>query len=96
MLILWRNEREREAPLGPLMAAFEMKTGAVLQRLDGEVAELEDAPFAIGHLTIVCALAYLDYRFDVFGWRKQAPRLAGWFAAMQRRPSVAATVPVDG
>lgn len=96
LLILWRNERERQAPLGELLDAFELKTRAALQLLEQEIAALEAAPFAIGHLTIVCALGYLDYRFAAFGWREQAPRLAAWFEVMQRRPSVAATTPIDG
>lgn len=94
--ILWRNERERAAPLQALLGAFELKTQASLQLLEREAAALEAGVFDIGHLTLVCALGYLDYRFDSLGWRKQAPQLARWFARMQQRPSVAATVPVDG
>jgi len=96
MLILWRNERERQAPLVQLADAFELKTRATLQLLEREAATLTAAPFAIGHLTLVCALGYLDYRFDAFGWRRQAPSLSAWFNEMQQRPSVAATAPVDG
>lgn len=95
-LILWRNEREREVPLTALLAAFELKTRASLQLLESEVEALGASPFGIGHLTLVCALGYLDYRFDSFGWREQAPQLAVWFAQMQQRPSVAATEPVEG
>lgn len=95
-LILWRNEREREVPLTALLAAFELKTTASLQLLESEVDALGASAFGIGHLTLVCALGYLDYRFDSFGWREKAPRLALWFAQMQQRPSVAATEPVDG
>ena len=96
LLLLWRNERERDAPLAQLIAAFEVKARATLQRLEAEAPELHSTPFAIGHLTLVCALGYLDYRFDAFGWRSQAPDLARWFQAMQQRPSVMATAPVDG
>lgn len=95
-LILWRNERERAAPLPALMDAFEHKTRAALKQLDSEAHALTMAPFSIGTLTIGCALGYLDYRFDAFGWRKQAPRLAGWFETWRQRPSVLATEPVDG
>ncbi len=95
-LILWRNERERAAPLTALLAAFELKTRASLQLLEGEVGALSASSFGIGHLTLVCALGYLDYRFDSFAWREKAPQLATWFAQMQQRPSVAATEPVDG
>ncbi|MET1117015.1 MAG: glutathione S-transferase family protein [Comamonas sp.] len=95
-LILWRNERERAAPLPALLAAFELKTGATLALLEGEAGALGASAFGIGHLTLVCALGYLDYRFDSFAWRAKAPQLAAWFAQMQQRPSVAATEPVDG
>jgi glutathione S-transferase len=95
-LILWRNEREREVPLAALLAAFELKTQASLQLLESEVAALQASDFGIGHLTLVCALGYLDYRFNSFGWRQQAPQLAAWFAQMQQRPSVVATEPAEG
>jgi glutathione S-transferase len=95
-LILWRNERERAAPLPNLMAAFELKLDASLALLETEVPALAQAPFGIGHLTLVCALGYIDYRFDHLGWRTRAPALAAWFAAMQERDSVKATEPVDG
>lgn len=95
-LILWRNEREREVPLTALLGAFELKTRASLQLLESEVEALVASHFGIGHLTLVCALGYLDYRFDSFGWREQAPQLAVWFAQMQQRPSVVATEPVEG
>ncbi len=95
-LILWRNERERAAPLAPLLDAFEVKTRACLQLLDAEAAALAAAPFSIGQITVGCALGYLDYRFDTFGWRAQAPRLAAWFAGLCERPSFQATQPADG
>jgi len=95
-LILWRNERERAVPLQPLLDAFELKTRAALQMLDAEAAALAASPFSIGQVTVGCALGYLDYRFDAFGWRAQAPRLADWFATLRERPSFAATEPIDG
>jgi glutathione S-transferase len=95
-LILWRNERERERPLKGLVAAFEQKTVAVLALLEAEVDDLEAEPVAIGHVAIGCALGYLDYRFDGFGWRARAPRLASWEARLSQRPSWQRTAPVDG
>ncbi|MCG2594326.1 glutathione S-transferase family protein [Ramlibacter sp. XY19] len=95
-LILWRNERERVTPLQPLLDAFELKARASLKELDAEAQALAQAPFTIGSLTVACALGYLDYRFDAFGWRAQAPRLAAWFAGVSTRPSLQATAPVDG
>lgn len=95
-LILWRNERERELPLPALIAAFELKIDAALALVEAETPALSQAPFGIGHIALVCALGYLDYRFASHEWRGRAPRLAAWFESMQQRPSVQATKPVDG
>ena len=95
-LILWRNERERAAPLPALLEAFELKTRAALRQLDDEAQALNETAFSIGHIALGCALGYLDYRFDAFGWRAQAPRLAEWYAELRTRPSFQTTEPVDG
>jgi len=95
-LILWRNEREREVPLPALVDAFELKTRASLKQLDDEAQALNETPFAIGHITLGCAMGYLDYRFDAFGWRGVAPRLAEWYAEIRVRPSFQNTEPING
>jgi glutathione S-transferase len=93
-LILWRNEREREAPVPALLAAFETKTKASLKHLDDEAQALAETPFSIGHAALGCALGYLDYRFGTFDWRAEAPRLAPWWNVLRERPSFKATEPV--
>ncbi len=95
-LILWRNERERAVPLQTLIDAFELKTLAALKQLDDEAQALKETAFGIGHVTVACALGYLDYRFNSLAWRNTAPRLAQWFAETSLRPSLAATQPLDG
>lgn len=95
-LILWRNEREREAPLQPLLDAFALKTRATLAVLDDEAQALTETAFSIGHVTVACALGYADYRFASLGWRDSAPRLAHWHADVSRRASIRATEPVEG
>lgn len=95
-MILWRNEREREVPLVPLIDAFDLKARASLQVLDAEAHRLEKAPFSIGHVGIACALGYIDYRFEAMAWRTLAPRLADWFDRLSGRPSLEKTRPVDG
>ena len=92
-LTLWRNERERPVPLGVLVDAFQTKTLASLGQLEVEAAALQTAALSIGHITLACALGYLDFRFEALGWRSHAPQLAGWFAAMSERPSFRATEP---
>lgn len=93
--ILWRNERERAAPLQPLLDAFDLKLRASLAQLDDEAQALKETPFSIGHITVGCALGYLDYRFAAFGWHDKAPRLADWYAEVRVRPSFQHTEPVD-
>ena len=83
-------------PLPTLIDAFELKTRASLRQLDDEAQALAETPFSIGHITVGCALGYLDYRFDGFGWRGIAPRLADWEAELRKRPSFQLTEPIDG
>jgi glutathione S-transferase len=94
--ILWRNERERAVPLQALMDAFDLKTRTSLRQLDDETQALAETGFAIGHVTVGCALGYLDYRFGHLGWRDVAPRLAQWHAETCERPSFRLSEPVDG
>jgi glutathione S-transferase len=97
MLVLWRNERDREPQrqLPDLLEAFATKNRVTLDWLEQESAALEAAPFGVGHIAIVCALGYLDFRFPQFDWRSGHPRLAAWFAMQSKRPSVQKTIPVD-
>ena len=83
-------------PLRTLMEAFELKARAALKLLDDEAQALAGMSLSIGHVTIGCALGYLDYRFDALGWRGIAPRLADWFGEIRTRPSFQNTEPVDG
>jgi glutathione S-transferase len=96
-LILWRNERDkpvaRQTP--EWIAAFEAKTRATLTVLDDEAKTIAETPLNIGHVTIGCALGYLDYRFAPLGWRTGHDRLAGWFAPFNARPSMQTTIPAD-
>jgi glutathione S-transferase len=97
VLILWRNERERAAPLEVLINAFELKTMASLKQLDDEAQALAETPFSIGHVTVGCMLGYVDFRFDTLGWRRGAPNLAQWYDEVRTRPSFRATEPtIDG
>jgi glutathione S-transferase len=93
-LILWRNEREREEMRSQtLIDAFDLKVRASLAQLDKEAQALGGSGFNIGHLTLACALSYMDFRFEALGWRKLAPALAAWYETVAQRPSMRATEP---
>jgi glutathione S-transferase len=95
MLLLWRAERAREAPLATMLEGFALKHAAVLAALEAEAPALAAAPFGIGHIAIGCALSYLDFRYAETEWRAGHPALAAWHAAFRARPSVQATEHVD-
>jgi len=98
VLILWRNERskpvERRTP--EWLAGFELKTRAVLDRIERQLPELEALPFGIGHIALGCALGYADYRFADLAWRSGHPRTERWFSEISERASFQATFPREG
>jgi glutathione S-transferase len=63
--------------------------------LDAAQAEADrwGEAFDIGHLTIACALGWLDFRFGDYDWRAKRAALAAWYEGVARRPSLAQTVP---
>ena len=97
ILILWRNERDKpEARRTPeWLAAFSLKTGTALDRLQDQVAADPDRAFDIGDVALGCMLSYLDFRFDDLGWRAARPVLAEWHQRFAARPSAKATEVVN-
>src|SRR5690606_17744213 len=88
-LILWRQERlkpeDRQTPAW--LETFANKIATALVQLDAKAPDLEALPFDIGHVTLGCALGYMDVRFEDLGWRRSAPRLARWHASFEARAS---------
>ena len=68
------------------------KIDGVLDQLEAESKALKGKP-TIGTVSIGCALGYLDFRFGHHDWRVKRPKLAKWFAAFAKIPSMKATVP---
>jgi glutathione S-transferase len=95
LLVLTRNEKLRPQPSQAHLASAAVRTTAVLNNLEGEADALAADSLTIGHITIGCALAYLDFRFAEQDWRKQHPWLADWHSGFAARRSVQATLPVD-
>jgi glutathione S-transferase len=61
--VAWRSETRRPSPHAVAAAAFEEKAKSSLDLLEREAAELQATPYNISHVSIACALAYLDFRF---------------------------------
>lgn len=93
--VLRRVENKREAHLRS--ADWIVRQKGVVERglatLEREVAEIRGNPITIGHISIGCALGYLDLRFPEDNWREANPALASWYADFLKRPSMVATVP---
>lgn len=64
-----------------------------LDYLESVVDEIRAAGVDVGTLAIGCALGYLDFRFPSERWRDTHPKLAAWYDAFVRRPSMAETAP---
>ena len=50
-------------------------------------------PLDMGQIAVACALGYLDFRHDAYGWRNGNDALADWYAGFSERDSMKATVP---
>ena len=96
-LVMWRNETLRPQPQQSpeTIVGFLVKTQASLDALEKEEVQLSAAPLGIGHVAIGVALGYLDFRFSDLRWRDGRPKLAAWYEAFAKRPSMQKTVPVD-
>lgn len=63
-----------------------------LAALDGDAEILTGEP-SIAHVSVGCALGYLDFRLSSEDWRTPHPHLATWFDSWSRRSSMEATTP---
>lgn len=95
LLVLLRDEGMRARPSDAHLVSAAVRKRAILDSLEEEARALADTPFGIGHVAIGCALSYLDFRYADEDWRKDHPRIAGWYREFAARPSVRATEPVN-
>jgi len=52
-------------------------------------------PLDMGQISVACALAYLDFRHDVRGWREGNDVLATWYEGFKERDSMRASAPPE-
>jgi glutathione S-transferase len=55
--------------------------------LQSQWMDLLNGPLTLAHISIACALGYLDLRHDARNWRQGHDALAAWFADFSKRPS---------
>ena len=55
--------------------------------LQSQWMDLLNGPLTMAHISIACALGYLDLRHDARNWRQGHDPLAAWFADFSKRPS---------
>ena len=75
-----------------LVERQELSVACAIGALESEATALDGA-VTIGQVAIACALGYRDFRFADVDWRAAQPKLAEWFAAFAKRPSMTATAP---
>ncbi|MFK7874817.1 MAG: glutathione S-transferase family protein [Paracoccaceae bacterium] len=96
ILLLWRTERGRgNCADSVILGAFETKTRAALAVLELESSQLAQTGFGLGHISVICALGQLEFRYGDCGWQAALPGLAAWYAEISTRPSVATTAIID-
>jgi len=87
-----RPEEKRHEPWAQRQLAAVRRGLAALER-DARILEGEAS---IAHISVGCALGYLDFRLSDEDWRTPHPQLATWFASWSKRPSMEATAPPSG
>jgi len=55
--------------------------------LQSQWMDLLNGPLTMAHISIACALGYLDLRHDARNWRQGHDALAAWFADFSKHPS---------
>ncbi|MGM3390130.1 glutathione S-transferase N-terminal domain-containing protein [Stutzerimonas stutzeri] len=68
------------------------KVHRALAALESSADELGKMP-SIAHISVACALGYLDFRFSEIGWKDSHPQLAKFQESFAARESMRATIP---
>lgn len=69
------------------------KVSRALQALNGRWMGHLEGPVSMAHISVACALSYVDFRHGARNWRNGNEALASWHAAFDSRPSMQATRP---
>jgi len=89
------NARPADLRSQPHLAAYKAKIRTALDYLEADAPALARDGFNIGHLSIGCALGYLDFRYADDDWRMGHAKLAAWHKTCSERPSFQQTAHVN-
>jgi len=85
--------RPPEMVFTPWVEAQWAKVDRALSALEARWMSHLNGPFGIAHISVICALGYIDFRLAARNWRARHPVLSDWCDGYRDRPSVAATLP---
>lgn len=85
--------RDPEQVSQPWIEAQWGKVGRGLDALNTRWMSHLSGPVGAGHVSVGCALGYLDFRHEARDWRKGREALATWYTDFAARPSMVATAP---
>jgi glutathione S-transferase len=71
------------------------KISRAVSALDARWMSHLAAPVTMAHVSVACALSYLDFRHGARGWRNGNAALARWHETFESRPSMQATRPPE-
>jgi glutathione S-transferase len=96
LLLLWRTELNRDnGKWVEITEGWQRKANAVMSTFEQEAEKIQRAEFGIGHVSIVCAMGQLDFRWPDCNWRSFFPTLAVLDESLSSRESVRATPVVN-
>lgn len=96
ILLLWRTEIGRgEFCNIDICNSFDAKVKATMVQLEKEVVKFKNQSINLGHISVICALAQLDFRYPDCNWQKAHPTLNAWYNGVSRLCSVLATAVED-
>lgn len=96
VLMVYEKRLRPEAQQSPdWIEAQWTKISRALDVLDARWMSHLHGPVDMGHISVACALGYLDFRHGDRNWRAGRDALAAWYAGIETRESLAETAPGD-
>lgn len=85
--------RPKDMQYGDWIEAQWTKVARAISALNARWMSHLSGPVDMGHISVACALSYVDFRHDARNWRAGNDALAQWHADFDSRPSMQATKP---